>query len=119
MKVFAVDVPMLKVAALFVLDCTYDELRAYLHRRFKVRVEPEPDTIAGRMLTFERPPYRVVWARQRELPVVLHEVFHLVTRICADKGIVIRAHNERGENDDETAAYLFECLARQAIRKCR
>lgn len=62
-----------------------------------------------------------VWERTNHLalPVVLHETFHLVTRICADKGITIRAHNEHGQTDDETAAYLFEAIARVVLRRCR
>lgn len=119
MKVFTVDVPMLKVEPLFVLDCTYDEMRAYVRRRFRVCIDASDEAIAGRMLTFDRAPWRLVWTRYRDAAVVMHEVFHLVTRICADKGIVIRAHNERGDNDDEAAAYLFEALARPALRRCR
>jgi hypothetical protein len=119
---FTVKVEMLKVEPLFVLGCTFDSLAERMRRDFKVNIENEPGaepTRAGQMFTFDRAPWRLVWTRHLELPVVLHEVFHLVTRICADRGIVIRAHNERGENDDETAAYLFEVIARQVIRRCR
>ena len=118
-KVFAVEVDMLKVEPLFVLGCTYDELCAYMLKRFKVRLDPEDgeNRLAGRMFTFDCPPWRMVWTRRLDLPVVLHETFHLTTRICADKGITVRSHNEHGQNDDETAAYLFEALARPVLKR--
>jgi hypothetical protein len=40
------------------------------------------------MFTFTdrpRPPWRIVWSARAHVPTLLHEVFHLVTRICADK----------------------------------
>jgi hypothetical protein len=119
MKVFSVKVDMLKVEPLFVLGCTEEAMRAYVRRRFRLHLEMMSPEVAGRMYTLHRAPWRLVWTATLDAPVVLHELFHLVTRICDDKGIVIRAHNERGENDDETAAYLFECLARQVLKRCR
>ena len=123
MRYFSVEVPVLKVEPLFVLGCSHDRFAALMLKRFKLRVKKEdPDdenVMIGRMYTFNCEPWRVVWTRDVDLPVALHETFHLVTRICSDKGIVIRAHNERGDNDDETAAYLFECLARVVIKRCR
>lgn len=117
---FTVQVPLLKVEPLFLVGCSPDELARILQRDFKVHIDADDQRhTAGRMFTFDRTPWRVVWTRAVDLPVVLHETFHLVTRICADKGIAIRAHNEHGMNDDETAAYLFEFLARAVLRRCR
>ena len=123
MTVFTVIDPVFKTEPLFIGDCTADEAVAYLHKRFKVR--PEIQTCyGGMMLTFDRAPWRVVWVRHlsraaRHLAVLLHEVFHLVTRICQDRGVPIVAHHPDGINGDETAAYLFEFFAHAALRKVR
>lgn len=110
---------MFKTEPLFVLGCSHAALSAYLHKRFKVDAGDDVGQI-GQMLTYsDKAPYRVVWAKSLALPPILHEVFHLVTRICADKGIPIRAHNEHGENADETAAYLFEFFATDVLRRVR
>lgn len=120
MKVFTVKDPLLKTEPLFVLGCTHAELNAYLRKRF--RVDGGTDNAGqhlGQMLTFDTAPWRVVWSATMDLPIVLHEVFHLVTRICQDRGIPIRAHYDTGENGDETAAYLYEYFARAVLRKVR
>ena len=120
MKVFTVVEPAFKVEPLFILDCTHEQLASYLLKRFKARLpQPHDDqqVFAGRMYSFDGPPWRLVWSRHGKASETLHEVFHLVTRICADKGISIRAHNERGENDDEAAAYLFEHFARAVLQR--
>ena len=118
MKVFTVVDPIFKTEPLFVIGCTRDELRAYLRKRFRVDATLGNNTTdAGQMITFDCVPWRVVWTLKRDPYVLLHELFHLVTRICQDKGIPIRARDERGDFGDETAAYLFEFFAKKTLRK--
>lgn len=121
MIVFTVKDPVYKTEPLFVLDCPHAELAAYLQRRFDVAIDGEGekgDQLAGQMLTFGCAPWRVVWVRRRQdLPAAIHECFHLVTRICADRGIPIRAHDERGDNADEPAAYLLEFFVTAIFEK--
>jgi hypothetical protein len=119
MKVFTVVEPVFKTEPLFVLGCTFADMRAYLKRRFRVTDIGADDGAIGTMLTFTRAPHRVVWTQKLDAGLALHETFHLVTRICADKGIPIRAHDERGDCADETAAYLFEFFARAVLRRLR
>jgi hypothetical protein len=121
-RVFTVNDPVFKTEPLFVLGCTHDELAAYLQRRFDVAIDVEPrgEQLAGRMFTFSCAPWRVVWVRRRDdLSVAIHECFHLVTRICDDRGIPIRAHDERGDNADEAAAYLLEFFTTALLRKLK
>ncbi len=117
MTVFTVKVPMLKVEPLFVLDATSAQFRALMLKRFDTTVPLEDENVAGRMFTFAKAPHRVVWTCDLDTGHVLHEVFHLVTRICYDKGITIRAKNENGDTDDETAAYLFENIANDVLAR--
>ena len=123
MKVFTVVDPVFKTEPLFVGNCTADEATVYLHKRFKVSADI-PHNLGGTMLTFQRPPWRVIWVRRMsrspsDLCVLLHEVFHLVTRICADRGIPLVAHHPDGTNGDEPAAYLFEFFTHSALKKVR
>lgn len=119
MRWFVVEEPIFKTATLFVVDCSHAELTRYLDTHWNCRTGEDCGQI-GQMFTFgEHPPHRVVWARRLYLPVVLHEVFHLVTRICADKGISISAHTDHGMNNDEPAAYLFEFFAKKILNQSR
>lgn len=119
MKVFTVDEPIFKTEPLFVGDCSHEELCRYLHRRFRVDIEARED-ILGTVMTFKVKPWRVVWVHDcQELPVLLHELFHLVTAICDDRGIPIVAHHSNGECGDETAAYLYEYFAKACLKRWR
>lgn len=107
MKVFKIVEPVFKTEPLFVVNCSEVELRDYLQKHYRIRHSIVFRSV-GTMLTFDRSPWRVVWIqRSDKLPEVIHELFHLVTRICQDKGVPIVAHHETGESGDETAAYLM------------
>jgi hypothetical protein len=119
MRVFEVEAHVWKCAALFVMDCSHADLNAYL-RKWHVTAGDDVGQ-AGQMFTFHQKPWRVVWVEKRpqdfvRLGVLLHEIFHLVTRICQDKGVPIKAQIEDG-NGDEAAAYLYDYFAREAIRR--
>lgn len=121
MKVFTVKDKVFKVEPLFVMDCTYEQLRTYLRKEFKVKAQEVDGKMAGMMLTFSRStPWRVVWVRRRkDVECLAHEIFHLVTRICQDKGIPIVAHHPNGDNGDETAAYMYEHYFVKAMKKIK
>lgn len=117
MKTFTIPVPTYKAEVLFVVDCTHQELDRYLRRRFRCDAG-DFDNQVGQMFTFDRAPWRVVWVRDwSDKPVLFHEVFHLVTRICHDKNIPIRALTRDHENGDEAAAYLFEYFATKLLNR--
>lgn len=114
-----------KTEPLFVIGCTHADLDRYLRARYGCNAGEDIGQI-GQMLTLGEtwPPLRVVWAKHRpttpaRIGVVVHEIFHLVTRICADKGIPIRAHIESGESGDEPAAYLVEFFATKMLERVR
>lgn len=119
MKVFKIVEPVFKVEPLFIVNCTAEEASAHIKKHFHIDQEITDDT-AGTMLTYAQIPWRVVWVqRGSEIPVVAHELFHLVTRIMQDKGIRIVSHDESGHCADETAAYLFEFLIREYLKELR
>jgi hypothetical protein len=121
MTVFQVDDPLFKTKPLFVMGCTFAEFTRYMHRHFRQVSVGLDVQQAGQMLTYDRPPWRIVWVQHypdtwAHLGCLVHETFHLVTRICQDKGIPIKAQIEDG-NGDEPAAYLLDYFVREAMRR--
>lgn len=127
MKSFVIAEPVFRTETLFVVGCSFDAFKAYLKRR-SGRDAGDYVGQCGQMFTFDDkcaaekngpcPVFRCVWSVRREFPIVLHEIFHLVTRICQDKGIPIKAYTELG-CEDEPAAYLFEFFAREVLKHMR
>lgn len=116
MRIFTVEEPIFKTATLFVVDCSFDVFAAHLKRRYRMETGEFMGQV-GQMFTFQKPPFRVVWTATRDMAVLLHETFHLVTRVCEDRGIPIKAHGEHGDSQDEPAAFLFEFFARALLKR--
>jgi hypothetical protein len=122
MTSFTVEDDLFKTCPLFIVGCSHHALNVYLRKHFRVNAGLD-DGQTGQMLTYRQAPWRVVWVRDkphnaRSFGVLMHETFHLVTRICQDKGVPIVAQVEHG-NGDETAAYLFDFFSRALVRKLR
>lgn len=121
MLVFSVKDPVFRVQPVFVAGCPPHEVQAYLHCRWKIDQQVDSDA-AGTMFTFPFPPWRLVWVRHPVssadfLPTLVHELLHLVTRICQDKGIPVKSYHTPGEFGDETAAYLLEFFLRECLKR--
>jgi len=120
MIAFQVDDPLFKTKPLFVMNCTFAEFTRYMQKHFHLDTGLDIQQ-AGQMFTFDKSPWRVVWVQHApntfpRMGTFLHELFHLVTSICQDKGIPIKAQLDEG-NGDETAAYLFDYFAREALKR--
>jgi hypothetical protein len=123
-RVFSIKDPVFKTEPLFVLGCSQKALCRYLKRKHKLVLHPQDVDVGvnGQMYTFARPPWRVVWTKRiptkpAHVGVLLHEIFHLVTRISSDKGIPIHSQLSTGEFGDESAAYLFEFFAVASLKR--
>lgn len=118
--IFAVEEKLFQTEPVFILGGTYVQMQRYLKRRFGIDVEDDLGSIAGKMLTFQREPWRVVWIkRPDDIGLLVHETFHLVTRICADKGIPIVSHIPSGEIGDEAAAYMLGFFVTAALARLK
>lgn len=118
MRRFTIEEPVFKTEPLFIFDCDFATMAAYLKRMYRIDAGLDNGQ-TGQMFTFQdrpRGPYRIVWSHKLDAGTVMHEILHLVTRICQDKGIPIVAHHDDGSFGDETAAYLMEFFARRALR---
>lgn len=113
MKTFSVLDGVFKTGPYFVFGCTGEELKAHVKKTHGADIEA-PDS-AGRQVTVDTKGglCRIVWLRElpntpERMGMLVHEIFHLVVRICRDKGVPIIANIQTGECGDETAAYLME-----------
>lgn len=119
MKLFKIECHVFKFDVLIVSNCTYEELRNYLKTSYRCHIDEKPgDFTIGTVLTFDRNPYRVLWTHKWEdKACLIHELFHLTTRVCYDRGIKIKASDNDGSPDDEAAAYLMEFLYLQCSKR--
>lgn len=118
MKLFTVEDPVFKTATLFVIDCEFEKFHRYMQSRWRYDAGEDAGQI-GQMFTLTKAPWRVVWCKRPDAHVLIHEIFHLVTRICQDRGIRIVSHDEAGHSSDEAGAFLMEYFSRIALRKIR
>lgn len=116
MKVFTVHDPVFKTAVLFVIGCEFQQFHGYMRKRWRYDAGDDAGQI-GQMFTLSKTPWRVVWCKRPKAAVIVHEIFHLVTRICQDRGVRIIAHDEAGHSSDETGAFLMEFFVSTAFRK--
>lgn len=120
---FCIREPLFKTQPVFVLGCTAGEAEAFLLKRYRAKVSIN-SRAAGTMLRRDRFPYRIVWAKgypnkPTAMSELMHEIFHLVTGICGDKGVPIHDRIETGECGDEAAAHLLEFFAYECFRRIR
>lgn len=121
---FRLKEPVFKTQPVFILGCSAKQAEKFLKKRYKITVSIDRGSTCGTMITRAQFPYRIVWCKSLpsapgRIGVMLHELFHLVTRICGDKGVPIHHHIETGECGDEAAAYLYEFFAVRCLRKVR
>jgi len=119
LKVFKIECNVFKFDVLIVANCTHEELKTFLKKQYRVSLDDSPDinTIGG-MYTVEKNPWRVVWVKDwKDRSCLIHELFHLTTRVCNDRGIQIVSHDEKGNVADEAAAYLMEFLVTQCLKR--
>lgn len=121
LRVFSIEDPVFKCEPVFITDCSYEEMRQWIRKRWpQITIDEAPEFYAGTMFTFECPPWRLVYVRRsRELGVWVHEILHLVTRICQDKGIPIVRKHPNGDSGDETVAYMMEFYIEGILKKRR
>ena len=116
---FIIEDRVFKTQVLFILNCSGKE---FARRAKNYGVEKEMDEyVTGTVVDgADGNIFRIVWYEElslRELGGLAHEVFHLVVRICEDKGIPIKANIEDGRCGDETAAYLLEFYMKELTKR--
>lgn len=120
-KNFTIKDNIFKTEVLFITNCDAGEFIRQV-RKYGIKLKALDEYICGTVVKADRKFFRIVWIkdfsrRPENVAELVHEIFHLVVRICYDKGVPVRPNIETGECGDETAAYLMEfyakiCLAR-------
>jgi hypothetical protein len=99
-----------------------------MNRRFPgANIEEDDDPGTGTVRTLRSKKFgrqRIVWVRHlsmspEHLGTLMHELFHLVVRVCRDKGVPIVANIQNGAVGDEAASYLFDFYARCSIEEIK
>ena len=122
MKHFKIEDKIFKTETLFIIG-NYTEANIYFKKRFGLETSLGELEIGSVIKVGEDKKetfFRVVWlADLKDIPCLIHELFHLVVRICQDKGVPIRSNIETGECGDETAAYLLEFYVEEFMKKIK
>ena len=127
-KVFCIEDKMFKTEPLFIINCTEEAAEKYLQRRFKVGFGRDKHNHASRatatVLHFNKVPWRVLWIesfnrhKSEDIAELVHELTHLVIRICEDKGLVMMAnHPETGQVLDEPPAYMMDFFVHEFLKR--
>jgi len=118
---FSVRDDIYKTDVLFIVGCNVEE---FVRRMEKLGVESKriDEYVIGTVIPAGKNLFRAVWVeRFREGNIedyanLIHELFHLVTIICYDKQIPIKAYFDK-ECGDEAAAYLLEFYTKRCLDK--
>lgn len=91
-------------------------------KSYNIEIPTEDETfVTGQMFTLSVPPWRLVWVGSTgpaSLSILMHELLHLVSRICYDKGVPIVARLDHlSAHGDETACYLFEYFSKALFKR--
>ncbi len=121
-KKFIVQEPVFKTQTLFLCGYSHVEMIKVLKSIGSITELDEEyfSNAGGSQINVETKNnfFRTIWLREfKKTPECIgtaaHEIFHLVVRICDDKGIPLT----REENADETGAYLEDFYMRHFIGK--
>lgn len=111
MKIIHIEEEVFGTNVLILGDCSVEEANKHLVKIKNKYLIEEDENMAGRLVKQNDNVYRILFLRdlsEENFPKLVHEIFHLVVRICDDKGVPIIPNIQTGQVGDETAAYLME-----------
>jgi hypothetical protein len=119
MKEFTIDEHIFKTSTVFLIGCSSKEFQKRL-KRLGGKTNFVDGYICGTVIPSSEGYFRIVWVEdKKDIGGIIHELTHLVVRICNDKGVPIKANIETGDCGDETFAYLMEFYTNQIIKKLK
>ena len=129
MQIIEIEERLFGAVVLFAVNCSAEELETHLNKEYKLKCDLEwlinHKKAAGTYLWFDEYPYRVVWVKKfnknnpEHLSYLVHEICHLVVRICEEIGVVISSTLTDGSNrvNDEPVAYMMGYYFREFLEK--
>lgn len=124
MKKIEIKDSVFKTAVVFIYNCSQKELNKYL-KSVGAREIEEKDNTLGCLCRTKEGIYRIIYVEKfnkknvEDNAVLIHELFHLVIRICEDKGVPNVSNIQTGDCGDETGAYLIEFYYNSIINKVK
>lgn len=120
-KPFLITDGVFKTEVLFLIGHTAEEANRYLRKiKNKHLFDEKEKNIAGMLLKTNVDMYRIVfWPDGKNIYELVHELFHLVIRICEDKGVPNVPNIHTGHCGDETGAYLIEFYLKEVLKKIK
>lgn len=114
-KIFEVRENVYKTHTLFITNCSQAEF-VRIAKKYNKHLEEFDDYTCGCVV--QDPSgnfFRIVYIQSFDktagsLGIISHELFHLVVRICSDKGVRVSV------GSDEAAAYLYEFYMFECVK---
>ncbi len=121
-KKFVIEDDIYKTKVFFFIGYTDEEFIKSMEK-LGVSLKKMSEYTCGTVIRVNDSFSRAVWIdrfiqnNSEDYGVLVHELFHLITNICQDKQIPIKANIESGECGDEAAAYLLEFYTKKCFEK--
>ena len=122
MKLIKILNDIFKLEILVIANCSTKEANEYFKKiKNKYFIEDDKNTV-GQLVKAFHGQYRIIYLEklnksQRSRAELVHELFHLVIRICEDKGVPNVPNIHTGHCGDETGAYLIEFYYNKIMEK--
>ena len=125
-KDFIIDEHIFKTSTRFIIGCSgkeFDKRLKKINGKKNTnydRKEVLGGYVCGTVIPSTEGYFRLVWIEDsKDFGGIIHELSHLVVRICEDKGLPIKANIETGDVGDETFAYLLEFYTNEVKKKLK
>ena len=122
MKKFIVDNPVFKREVLVMTDCSRKEANKYLLSLGNKLFFEESDDAIGGLCVGQEGVFNLMHLNTLSKDIdsmgcLVHEIAHLVVRLCEDKGVSVISNIQNGGVGDEVFAYLSEFYFNEIMNK--
>ena len=116
---FSIEEKLFKTDTLFIIGCGWAEFRKRV-AQYGLTPPAIDNYVIGTVIEGDNVFWRIVWVKDfkpRSPTALVHELFHLTTAICQDRGVPIVVHHPSGNCGDETSAYLLEFYLKECLKE--
>jgi len=122
-KQFIITDKVFLTEVLFLVNCKLEEL-GEKGKKWGLKKRDFKDfdkDVAGLEIEPKKRFFRIIWLRRfsgrvRDIGLLSHEIFHLVIDILENKEVGIKAIRKKGNQGDETGAYLMGFYLKEALK---
>jgi len=122
-KQFIITDKVFLTEVLFFVNCKLEEL-GEKGKKWGLKKRDFKDfdkDVVGMAIEPKKRFFRIIWLRRfsgrvRDIGLLSHEIFHLVIDILENKEVGIKAIRKKGNQGDETGAYLMGFYLKEALK---